>query len=93
MSRGGKDGKGIGYDFLQKWKMDIYPHDYAIVNGKKCRPPAYYDAQLPADFLEPIKRARKERAQDNWRNNTDYHLNAREHIQNQKQLQIKRDEI
>lgn len=37
---------GIGADWLKKWKTDVYPHDYVIVNGVKVKPPKYYDRKF-----------------------------------------------
>nr|QJB20918.1 MAG: replication initiator protein [Microvirus sp.] len=34
---------GIGYDWFMKYHASVYPHDYIIFNGKKVRPPRYYD--------------------------------------------------
>lgn len=34
---------GIGTGFFHKWKRDIYPHDYCIINGKEVKPPKFYD--------------------------------------------------
>ncbi len=34
---------GIGGPFFDKFKEDVYPHDYVVVNGHKCRPPRYFD--------------------------------------------------
>lgn len=34
---------GIGFDWLQKYHKDVYPHDYVVVNGKQVKPPKYYD--------------------------------------------------
>lgn len=93
MSRGGREGRGIGYEFLQKWQLDIYPHDYCIVNGKKVKPPKYYDSQLPEEYLAGIKETRLAKAEQLQHNFTDYHLAAREAIQNQRQTNIKRDQI
>ena len=36
---------GIGYDWLKRFKSDVYPHDYVIIRGKKVKPPKYYDKQ------------------------------------------------
>lgn len=33
----------IGEPWLRKYWRDVYPHDYLVVNGKKCRPTRYYD--------------------------------------------------
>lgn len=37
---------GIGMTWFEKYKDDVYPHDYVVVNGVKCRPPKFYDTQL-----------------------------------------------
>jgi len=37
---------GIGKDYLNKYFDDIYPHDHVIMNGKKLKPPRYYDKIL-----------------------------------------------
>jgi hypothetical protein len=43
---------GIGADWLDKYESDIYNHDYVIINGKKCRPPKYYDNRFELDNSE-----------------------------------------
>ena len=53
---------GIGYDWFEKYKTDVYPNDYCIINGKKIRPPRYYDNLLSEEELEKIKNKRKENA-------------------------------
>jgi hypothetical protein len=37
---------GIGAKWLEKYKTDVYPNDYVIVQGRKQRPPRYYDKIL-----------------------------------------------
>lgn len=34
---------GIGHDWFQKYKNDVFPQDYMIVRNHKCKPPKYYD--------------------------------------------------
>lgn len=34
---------GIGEGWLRKFLGDVYPNDYVVINGRKCRPPRYYD--------------------------------------------------
>lgn len=34
---------GIGYGWFMKYWQDVYPHDYVVFNGRKYRPPRYYD--------------------------------------------------
>jgi len=40
---------GIGARWFEKWKRDVYPHDYVVINGTKCKPPRYYDLLLKKD--------------------------------------------
>lgn len=37
---------GIGKNWYEKYKSDVYPHDRVIVRGNPTRPPRYYDTQL-----------------------------------------------
>lgn len=48
MSRGQKkDGLGgIGKQWFLKYWQDCYPKDYIVINGKKHKPPKYYDSLL-----------------------------------------------
>jgi len=34
---------GIGAEWYEKYKTDVYPHDYVEVRGQKIKPPKYYD--------------------------------------------------
>lgn len=48
-SRGGRGGLGgIGSPWLRKWKRDVFPADFCIMNGRKVRVPKRYD-QLMID--------------------------------------------
>lgn len=37
---------GIGKGWWDKYKADVYPHDFVVLRGKKMRPPRFYDGQL-----------------------------------------------
>lgn len=37
---------GVGRPWLERFKTDVYPHDYVVVNGQKVKPPLYYDRWL-----------------------------------------------
>lgn len=37
---------GIGADWLKKFTTDVYPKDFTTMNGKRMRPPKYYDSLL-----------------------------------------------
>ena len=51
---------GIGKAWLDKYKSDVYPHDYVVIKKHKIRPPRFYDNQLSEAELEKIKEKRQE---------------------------------
>lgn len=53
---------GIGAEWYRKWKRDVYPHDYVVVNGKECKPPKYYDGLYEREFPDEFEdlKARRE---------------------------------
>ena len=44
---------GIAGDWLTKWKDDIYKNDAIHIDGRKMKPPKYYDRQY--ELLHPQK--------------------------------------
>jgi hypothetical protein len=55
---------GIGSKWLEKYFTDVYPKDFTTVNGRKMKPPRYYDKKLMKshwDLHETIKEQRKEK--------------------------------
>ena len=82
----------IGKRWLEKWKTDVYPHDYVIVNGKKCKPPKFYDNMLTDGELDAIKDMRREAADLHADNNTEARLAIREELQIRKQNQLRRNQ-
>ncbi|WNK14813.1 MAG: replication initiator protein [Microvirus sp.] len=48
MSNGGGKSKagGIGAPWFKKFRADVFPGDYVVVRGVKCRPPRYYGQLL-----------------------------------------------
>lgn len=75
---------GIGRGWLDKYMDDVYPHDFVIVNGRKMRPPRYYDGVLqterPYEFDE-IKENREINSKKHIDNNTTERLKCREVVQ------------
>jgi hypothetical protein len=58
---------GLGYSWFQKYKSDVYPHDYVVIRGGyKSRPPRYYDSLLSEKELESLKERRKEHAEPTY---------------------------
>lgn len=51
---------GIGKEWFDKYKSDVYPHDYVVVKKHKIRPPRYYDKLLTEEELAKIKIKRQE---------------------------------
>ena len=84
---------GIGFDWYQKYKSDVYPHDYVVVNGKKVRPPRFYDKKFkldnPEDF-EVIEFEREKKARKNFEDNSDARLRDKEQIANARLSLLKR---
>ena len=81
---------GIGKDWYEKWKTDIYPSDEIIVNGKAVKPPKYYDQQLTEGETLTLKKQRIKAAKQWVENNTPERLMAREKVKLSQLNQLKR---
>lgn len=72
---------GIAHRWFGRYRTDVYPDDFVILNGHRSKVPRYYDRLLdqasPAD-LEAIKHARKKRAQRRRADSTPERLATRE---------------
>lgn len=74
---------GIGARWFEKWQSDIYPQDYVVVRGKKCRPPRYYDQLLKhidPETLETLKFERGVEGRTHIADNSDSRLAVREQV-------------
>lgn len=74
---------GIGREFCEKFLSDVYPHDYLVVNGVRCKPPRYYDkifASINALDFEELKAEREFRSAQNAADNTLERLAVKETI-------------
>jgi len=69
---------GIGQGWLDKWKDDVYPSDFVVIQGKKRSPPRYYDEQLDPFVLEDIKSIRRTKALKYRSEQTPERLKARQ---------------
>lgn len=53
---------GIARDWFEKFKGDVFPHDYVVIrNGIKCKPPRYYDNiydVIDSEEMQKIKQLR-----------------------------------
>lgn len=85
---------GIGQPWLDKWKTDVYPNDYVIINGKRSRPPKYYDKLFEReepDALNEIKENRVWKAYQRRDDNTEDRLKVKEQVSIAATSQLKRN--
>ncbi len=80
MSRGGKNGHGIGFDWISKYKKEVYNSDSVIVGGKEVLPPKYYDLTLSEDEQILVRGRRRRRAEKRADDATLRRLRAREEV-------------
>jgi len=74
---------GIGYRWFEKYKDDVYPHDYVIVNGKKCKPPRYYDGKFAEEYpveFDLLQWEREKQARSLANDNTPERLAVKEQV-------------
>lgn len=71
---------GIGRTWIERYKKDVYRDDFVIVNGKKTRPPRYYDSVLTESQLAELKSRRAEKALQHEEEQTDARLRVKERI-------------
>lgn len=61
---------GIGHDWFERYRDDVFPRDEVIVNGRKVSPPRYYSALYeithPDDFARVVQ-SRRAKAAENKR--------------------------
>lgn len=72
---------GIGSTWFELYRRDIYPHDFAIMDGTKRRPPKFYDKlerRARGLEFEQIEFARAQRGRAAHADNTDERLRVRE---------------
>jgi hypothetical protein len=93
MSRGGRHGHGLAKEWLDKYQGDVYPHDYVIMQGKKLKPPRYYDKKYEEKdkigaALMKLERELSARSQE--ADNTPQRLATKEKVATAKMNQRKR---
>jgi len=87
---------GIGYEWFKKYKSDVYPHDYVIINGRKVRPPKYYDLKYSKESpfeWEEVQQNRIDLGKANFEDNTDSRLLVKETIAKARVKMLKRELI
>ncbi len=84
---------GIGKEWYQKYKRDVFPDDFVVINGTKMRTPNYYLKQLEqtdADAFAAIAAHRQLRAEKQAKDNTPERLAVKEVIAEAKIAILKR---
>ena len=97
---------GIAEGWLKKFMSDVYPNDYVVVNGRKCKPPRYYDrklSELTEDFyfnmagdkvvfsdFDDIQMARELNFLDHLEDNTPERLSTKEQVTQARVDRLKR---
>lgn len=81
---------GIGSTWLEKFHTDVYPSDEVIHNGRKFKPPRYYDEKLTPEQLVRVKNKRKDKAAERAEQLTPEKLKIKEIILEQKLTQLTR---
>lgn len=74
---------GIGRKWYEKYGKETFRDDYIVINGKKVRPPKFYDTQFEIDNpedMERLKKGRVDQAKKHEKNNTPERLEVREKI-------------
>ncbi len=63
---------GIGHDFYQKYKSDMYPSDEVILKGKKLQVPKYYDKLFDLTDHEIFAMVKQDREEQFKKHEADY---------------------
>ncbi|AXL15558.1 replication initiator protein [Microviridae sp.] len=85
---------GIGANFVDKYKSDVFPNDYVVVNGHKAKPPRYYFKRLEQqdpDLYEQVEYSRAMKGLESCEENTVERLGARQKVLQAKLKQLQRN--
>lgn len=85
---------GIGANFLDEYKSDVFPNDYVVVNGHKAKPPRYYLKRLEKydpELFEHVQLSRELRGLEECEDNSEERLGARRKVLQAKLKQLQRN--
>jgi len=74
---------GLGKSWFEKYAGDVYPDNFVIINGRKMKPPSYYDKLLEEQdpqLHSKMKEQRKREIRKNAKHNTHERLKVREKV-------------
>lgn len=80
---------GLGAEFLKTFNKDIYSDDQVIVDGRRFRPPKYYDKKQPLEVREKLTAERFKKL--NKEELRPHRLRTKEHLLELKQRNITRE--
>lgn len=84
---------GIGSTWIQKYSSDVYRGDFVLINGRKVKPPKFYDKyfehEYPSDY-EIMKRKRVSDGKLRAADQTPERLKVREEVQMHRYRRLKR---
>lgn len=92
MSRGGRSGRGIGNTWFNRYAGDCYPKDFITLDGRKHKPPRYYDEQLKKedpDMYDQLKAWRAAKGYEST-DNTPERLSVRQNVAQAKHSKLER---
>ena len=84
---------GIGSQWFDKFRNDVYPHDYVIINGKEVKPPKYYDklySRTNPQDAEYVQHLRLLSGRARYSDNTPERLAVKEQVTKAAISQLKR---
>jgi len=87
---------GIGATWFEKYRRDVFPHDFVVQNGQERQVPKYYDKLLKrskAAFLDEVEFARHQRAKASAPDQTDERRQVRETVHLAKVSTLKRGNL
>ena len=85
---------GIGAEWYRKFGKEVYPDDFVVVNGRRVRPPKFYDRLLGEEdekALQAVKLARIGAAVEFDHEQTYNRLRVREKCAEARVSQLKRN--
>jgi len=84
---------GLGQTWFEKYSSDVYPDDFILINGRKTKPPRYYDKLLERSNptrLARLKINREKQSETNSHDTTTARLRVRETVKKSKLTTLKR---
>ena len=85
---------GIGQGWLKKFKTDVYPSGFVVLDGRKMSPPKYYDRITNETDEKAVRRSRalrQQEAQKHTADNTKARLADRHTVHQARAKLLKRD--